>query len=905
MSVKSQTEALLRVHDPYARPAEEVLADLESKPQGLSVSAAEQRLAVYGPNLLAAPLTKNPMVRFLAHFNDVLIYVLLAAAVLKSIFGDWIDAAVIFAVAVINAVIGFLQEGRAEKALDGIRRMLSLHAYVRRDGVWVDVDAEALVPGDIVRVKSGDKVPADVRLIEATTLRVEESALTGESVPTAKKTSPVLADSGIGDRHSMLYSGTIITTGRGVGVVTGTGVDTEIGRIQSMLTGVQSLATPLTRQLDSFGKKITLLILGVAAIMLVIGRLLHDQNANDLLSAAIGFAVAAIPEGLPALVTITLALGVQQMAKRRAIVRKLTAVETLGSVTTVCSDKTGTLTRNEMTVRSAVTRAAHYRVTGIGYEPVGTVSVDDEPASLDTRPDLTELVTVLALCNDARVTEEDGHWRVVGEPTEGALRTLALKTNFDAANWKRMAVIPFESDNKFMATLDKDPDGKMQILLKGAPGEVLKRSSLQLGADGSPEPINAAFWDTCVDDLSAQGLRVLAAARAVAADGKVDLDIEDIGNGMLFLGLVGIVDPPRPEAIKAIATMHAAGIRVKMITGDHAGTARAISREMGITHDANARVITGAELQAMSQDQLIRIVRDVDVFARTSPEHKLRIVKALQAHKEVVAMTGDGVNDAPALTRSDVGVAMGIKGTEATKEAADIVLADDNFATIERAIEEGRRIRDNLQKSIVFLLPTTAAQSLVILVAVLFGFTLPLQPAQILWINLITAVTLSLALAYEPAEPGIMLRQPRKPGGFLIGQAYLGRILWVALLISGATIAVFFLELAVGSALAQAQTTAVTMLTLSQVAFLFNSRFLQASSLKFAVFRGNPAIWISTGALLILQLVFVYTPFMNLWFRSAPIGLREWGYTLGLSTAIFLFVELGKAIERVLARRQK
>ena len=905
MIVTSPTEDVLRAHDPFARSAGEVLALLDSNHHGLSAAVAEKRLTASGPNRLAAAPKRNPVLRFLGHFNDVLIYVLLAAAVIKLIFGDWIDASVILAVAVINAVIGYLQEGRAERALDGIRKMLSLHAQVRRDGVWVDVNAEVLVPGDIVRVKSGDKVPADVRLIEATNLRAEESALTGESVPAGKKISPVAADAGVGDRHSMLYSGTLIATGRGIGVVTATGVDTEIGRIQSMLTGVQSLDTPLTRQLDSFGKRLSLVILGIAAIMLVIGRLLHDQDGKDLLSAAIGFAVAAIPEGLPALVTITLALGVQQMAKRRAIVRKLTAVETLGSVTTVCSDKAGTLTRNEMTVRSAVTRAAHYQVTGIGYEPVGAIGLDGEPTTLDARPDLNELVTALAVCNDARVMEEDGQWRVVGEPTEGALRTLALKAGFDSVSWQRIAVIPFESDNKFMATLNQNDNGKLVVLLKGAPGEVLERSSLQLGADGKPEPVDAAFWDECVDDLSAQGLRVLAAASAVAADGMVDLNIDDVDGGMLFLGLVGIVDPPRPEAIKAIATMHAAGIRVKMITGDHAGTARAISREMGITDDAHSRVITGAELEAMSQDQLVRVVRDVDVYARTSPEHKLRIVKALQAHKEVVAMTGDGVNDAPALTRADVGVAMGIKGTEATKEAADIVLADDNFATIEQAIEEGRRIRDNLQKSIVFLLPTTAAQSLVILVAVLFGFTLPLQPTQILWVNLVTAITLSLALAYEPAEPGVMLRQPRKPGGSLLGRGYLGRIFWVSLLISGATTAVFFLERAAGASLAVAQTTAVTMLTLSQLAFLFNSRFLQASSLNLAVLRGNPVIWISTGALLILQLVFVYTPFMNLWFHSAPIGLREWGYTLGLSAAIFLFVETGKAIERVNERRQR
>ncbi|MHA7221705.1 HAD-IC family P-type ATPase [Arthrobacter sp. RHLT1-20] len=887
-----------RVHESFARPAAEVLAELGSTHQGLSASAAEQRLADYGPNRLAVAPVRNPVLRFLGHFNDVLIYVLLASAVLKLIFRDWIDAAVIIAVAVINAVIGFLQEGRAEKALDAIRKMLSLHAQVRRDGVWVDLNAEAIVPGDIVRVKSGDKVPADIRLVEATNLRVEESALTGESVPADKKTSPVPADAGIGDRHSMIFSSTIVAAGRGTGVVTATAADTEIGRIQTLISGVQSLDTPLTRQLDSFGKKLSLLIVGVAAIMLAIGRLLHDQDGNDLLSAAIGFAVAAIPEGLPALVTITLALGVHQMANRRAIVRNLTAVETLGSVTTVCSDKTGTLTRNEMTVRIAVTRQAPYPVSGVGYEPAGSITFNGEPATLGGHPDLDELVTAMAVCNDARVMEEGGHWRVVGEPTEGALRTLAVKAGFDSAANERVAVVPFESDSKFMATLNRNREGQLGIFLKGAPDVLLGRSSHQLGAEGQREPLDTDFWNTCVDDLSAQGLRVLAAASAAAPDGKADLNAGDVDDGMLFLGVVGIVDPPRPEAIEAIATMHAAGISVKMITGDHAGTARAISREMGITDGAHSRVITGAELEAMSQDQLIRVVRDVDVYARTSPEHKLRIVKALQAHKEIVAMTGDGVNDAPALTRADVGVAMGIKGTEATKEAADIVLADDNFATIERAVKEGRRIRDNLQKSIVFLLPTTAAQSMVILVAVLFGFTLPLQPTQILWINLITAITLSLALAYEPAEPGLMLRRPLKPGGSLLGRAYLGRIVWVAVLISGATTAVFFIERAAGASLATAQTTAVTMLALSQLAYLFNSRFVHASSLNVAVLRGNPVIWICAGALLALQLAFVYAPFMNLWFHSAPIGLREWSYTLGLSVAIFLLIETGKAIER-------
>ena len=887
---------------PHSQSAEAVLSDLVSSIDGLSTADAAQRLGTYGPNALPVPPKKNPILLFLGHFNDVLIYVLLGAAVVTAVFGEWVDSAVILSVAVINAVIGFLQEGRAEKALDGIRKMLSLNAQTRRGGSWLNADASTLVPGDIVRVKSGDKVPADVRLVEASNLRVEESALTGESSPAGKQTDPVPADSGIGDRHGMLFSGTLIATGSGVGVVTGTGANTEIGRIQSMVANTGRLATPLTRQLEAFSKKISLIILGVAGLMLVVGRLIHERDFGDLFSATVGFAVAAIPEGLPALVTITLALGVRQMAKHQAIVRKLTAVETLGSVTTVCTDKTGTLTRNEMTVRTAITARGAFQVGGIGYAPTGEITHNGAAAALSDFPDLGRLIEVLAVCNDARVSETEGVWHVVGEPTEGALRTLSLKSGFDDAAHERLGVIPFESDNKFMATLNQSADGKPRILMKGAPDRLLNRATQQLGAGGEVEPLDEAYWTQHIDDLSAQGLRVLAAAISDAPVGTGSLQVSDLDTGMVFLGVVGIVDPPRPEAITAIATMQGAGIRVKMITGDHPGTALAIAREMGIAK-ADSRVLTGSELEAMSQDQLAKIVRDVDVFARTSPEHKLRIVKALQSHQEVVAMTGDGVNDAPALRRADVGVAMGIKGTEATKEAADIVLANDNVATIQRAVKEGRRIRDNLQKSIVFILPTTAAQSLVLLLAVVFGFTLPLQPTQILWVNLITAVTLSLALASEPAEAGIMLRKPRAPGGSILDRAYVGRIVWVSLLITAATIAVFFLEQGLGSTTAEAQTTAVTMLTLSQLAFLFNSRFLRASSLTVKVFRGNRAIWISIGILLVLQLVFVYAPFMNVWFSSTAVGLREWGYTLGLSAVIFLLVEAQKVLGRLRVRR--
>lgn len=889
---------------PYTLSSQEVLADLDAQADGLTADDASRRLEASGPNRLPAPPKTSAIRRLLGHFDDILIYILLASAVLKAILGDWIDFSVILAVAVINAAVGFLQEGQAEKALDGIRTMLSLDAQARRDGEWKVVDSEELVPGDVVRVRSGDRVPADLRLLEATNLQVEEAALTGESVPAAKQLDPVGADAGIGDRSTMLYSGTIVAVGQGVGVVTATGAGTEIGRIQTMIGEVDHLETPLSKQLAKFGKVLSLGILAMAAFMLVIGRVIHDFELPELISAAIGFAVAAVPEGLPALVTVTLALGVQQMARRKAITRKLTAVEALGSVTTICSDKTGTLTKNEMTARTVVTADATYSVEGLGYAPEGRVTLDEADAPLDSHPDLRALVEAAAACNDARVVEQDGRWQVVGQPTEGAIATLGRKAEVDLSGVERLSVLPFESSTKYMATLDRVADGRTLVHMVGAPDRLLDRCTHQRGPDGTPVPIDRDLWESTIDDLGGQGLRVLAAAERSADEGATTLSTDDVEGGLVFLGLVGIVDPPRPEAIKAIEDCHRAGIRVKMITGDHVGTAVAIARELGIVKGTDeARALTGAELEAMSQEELRTRVQDVDVFARTSPEHKIRIVRALQSHGEVVAMTGDGVNDAPALTRADIGIAMGIKGTEATKEAAEIVLADDNFATIERAIEEGRRIYDNIRKSVVFLLPTNGAQSLVILVAVLFGLALPLAPVQILWVNLVTAVTLSLALAYEPAEDGIMSRPPRGPGGSVISRSSLRYVVVVSVLIGAATLLVFFLERNAGATNAEAQTTAVTMLALGQLAYLFNCRFIGQSSLTFRVLRGNPVVWIATGALLALQILFTYAPFMNSWFDSAPIGATEWLRTIGLALVVFLLVEVMKAVTRRVERR--
>ncbi len=886
------------MENPHAHPGDDVIAHLRSARSGITAQEAAQRLQIHGPNRLPTPPKDGVLKRFFKHFHDVLIYILIAAAGITALLGHWIDTGVILGVVVINAIIGFIQEGKAEAALEGIRKMLSIHAQAKRDGQWLEVDAETLVPGDVVRLRSGDRVPADLRLLEATNLRIEESALTGESVPADKLTAAVAADAPLGDRCGMAYSGTLVAAGRGVGVVTSTGPNTEIGRINRMISEVQTLQTPLTRQMAYFSKILSVVIVGLAVMMFVIGYSLHDFPLGDLFLAAIGFAVAAIPEGLPAILTITLALGVQRMARRNAITRKLTAVETLGSVTVVCSDKTGTLTKNEMTARHVVTRGGFYDVTGTGYIPQGNITLNGELVSLQEHLHLQALIEVVAVANDTEVAQDAGQWKVLGEPTEGALRTLAHKAGFDPSGHERHAAIPFESTNKFMATLNTAPGGARRILLKGAPDRLLDRCQHELGADGQIQPLDRAFWEAQIEQLSGEGLRVLAAASRETHPHHGELAISDLEVDMVFLGLIGIIDPPRPEAIAAIRSCHRAGIRVKMITGDHAGTARAIGAEMGLGKADTLKVVTGAELEAADDTELQRLAQECDIFARTSPEHKLRLVQALQARGEVVAMTGDGVNDAPALKRADVGVAMGLKGTEATKEAAEIVLADDNFSSIERAIEEGRTIYDNLRKAILFILPTNGAQGLVMLGAVVLGLTLPLTPVQILWVNMVVAVTLALALAFEPAEPGVMERPPRRPGAPIMGATMLWRVALVSLLIGGATMVTFEFERWIGMDLQQARTAAVTTLVLAQAFYLFNSRFLVASALNRAHWFTNRAVWIAVGLLVVLQWGFVYLPFMNKLFGTTPLELRHWVAPLVVGVAVFLIIEGEKALKR-------
>ncbi|WP_146339733.1 HAD-IC family P-type ATPase [Nesterenkonia sp. NBAIMH1] len=880
---------------PHAQTAAGVLDGLASARSGLTSDEAERRQAHFGANSLPEPFRSNAMLRFLAQFNNAIIYILLGAAVIKLATRDYIDASVILAVALINAIIGFVQEGQAEKALRGIRRMLAPKATVRRDGEWHEVAASILVPGDIIRVHAGDRAPADARLIEARSVLADEAALTGEAVPASKHPLPAARDAPLADRHNMLHAGSVVVAGRGVAVVTETGSSTELGRIQRLVRDVERTDTPLIRSINRLGRQLTVTVLILCVVMVGLGFVLHSEPPELLLSSAIAFAVAAAPEGLPAVVTITLALGVRHMAAQRAITRRLAAVETLGSVTVICSDKTGTLTKNEMTVRAAATSDSRYTITGEGYGPAGMISPHGETDS-GSRADVRELALALTLPNDARIdrTGAEG-WRVVGDPTEGALIAFGRKADADASEYTRMDEIPFDAEAKFMATLEQSASGRRHVFVKGAPDRLLTFCEHERTADGGQRPVERDRWRALVDEYTAQGMRVLAAARADMPADAAALKPEHL-SGLVMLGIAAITDPPRPEATAAISECQEGGVRVKMITGDHARTARAIAREMGLVEEG-APVLSGADIDRMGDVQLRDRLADVHVFARTSPEHKLRIVASLRSRGDVVAMTGDGVNDAPALTQADVGIAMGMKGTEAAKDAADLVLADDNFATIERAVREGRRIYDNLRKSVVFILATTLGQSLVVFTAVAAGFPDPLQPTQILWVNLITAVALSLAFAYEPAEPETMKRAPRPAGESLLSGGLL-LLAGAGVVVAAATTTVFFVHISAGADLRTARAAAVTVLVVAQVAVLFNVRHLGRSSVTFRVLTGNRAIWICIATFAMLQIAYTYLPPFHRWFGSAPLTPAEWGSALGYALACFLIIEAIKAAGR-------
>ncbi|HEY6381781.1 MAG TPA: HAD-IC family P-type ATPase, partial [Pseudolabrys sp.] len=747
----------------HALTVDEVLQRLTtSTEKGLDASEASTRLQKYGPNRLPEGKKRGPFMRFLSQFNNILVYVLLGAGFIKLMLNLWVDAGIIFGVVILNALLGFIQEGKAEKALDSIRNMLSAEARTLRGGETRMIPAEQLVPGDVVLLESGDKVPADLRLADAKNLRAEEAALTGESVPTEKTTNPVSTNATVGDRESMAFSGTMVVSGRATGVVVATGSETELGRINQLLASVSALETPLLRQIKKFGYAITAAVGIVGVLVFAYGKWVQGIPFVELFQAVTGIAVSLIPEGLPALITITLAIGVQRMAQRNAIIRRLPAVETLGSVSRICSDKTGTLTLMEMMVVSAVTAESQYQITGNGYAPEGEIKKDGKPA--DKEPVLGLMGRVSMLCNDAELFQQEGAWKVEGDPTEGALYPFATKLGMqrqaEQTAYPRIDAIPFESEHKFMATLHKSGDGKQTLLVKGAPEVILDACDRQQTADGKQAPINRDHFLEASDKLAGQGERVLALAWHENPGLKAgSLGPADLPKSLTLLGLIGLLDPPRKEAIEAVKECHGGGIRVTMITGDHKITAAAIAKMLGIGDGKTA--VTGVEIEEMNEAALQDRVRDVDVFARASPEHKLRLVKAIQANKQIVAMTGDGVNDAPSLKKADIGVAMGIKGTEVTKEAAGMILADDNFASIGAAVKEGRTVYNNIEKAILFMLPTNVAQGLVIAVAIFLGFTMPITAPQVLWVNMVTSVALGLVISFEPHELDVMNRPPR------------------------------------------------------------------------------------------------------------------------------------------------
>ena len=891
----------------HSLSSEEIISTFEShESNGLTGQAATERLERSGPNELTTAQGQGPVIRFLLQFKQPLVIILLAAALITLILAEYVDAGVIFAVVLVNAVIGFVQESRAMKAIEALARAMTSEATVMRDGEKKRIPAVQLVPGDLVLLQSGDKVPADMRLIGTRELQIDESALTGESVPVQKETGVLEEDLAIGDRRNMAYSSTLVTYGGGRGVVIATGDNTEIGRINQLIAAADVLETPLTRKIHQFSSILLYAILAMAALTFVVG-ILRGQDLVEMFMASVALAVGAIPEGLPAAITITLAIGVSRMARRNAIIRKLPAVETLGSTMVICSDKTGTLTQNQMTVQDIVAGGPRYTVSGIGYAVEGEISAIDDAADPVANQALAALLKAGLLCNDASLKKEGGNWRVEGDPTEGALIVSAMKAGYEPRKLEqempRLDTIPFESARQYMATLHDQGPGKPRLLyVKGSIESICVECATILGPDGEPDvpgPDAVVHW---VESMADKGLRVLAFAQKELPPDTTRITHDDVAEGLHFLGLQGMIDPPRPEAIEAVAACQAAGIRVKMITGDHAVTAGAIARQMGLCGDScsyhTREVLTGREIAELDQDRLVETADATAVFARVSPEQKLRLVEALQKKDYVVAMTGDGVNDAPALRQADIGVAMGLAGTEVSKESADMILTDDNFATIKAAVEEGRGVFDNLIKFITWTLPTNGGEGLVILTAILLGTRLPILPLQILWINMTTALLLGLMLAFEPKEAGIMSRPPRDPSMPILTAPLIRRIAMVSLLLVIGAFGLFKLELVLmGDNEALARTLAVNVFVFGEMFYLFNCRSMTDPVWKLGLFS-NPLLWAGVGVMTLLQLLYTYLPLLNTVFQSAPMGLKEWGMVLTSSLVIYVVVEIEKRISR-------
>jgi cation-transporting P-type ATPase F len=950
--------------------AEEALALLASDAErGLASLAVQHRRHQFGANLLSAHPGRSPLLRFLLQFHHPLLYILMAASLITFVLKDLVDAAIIFGAVLINAILGYIQEAKAEQAIAALAKTIHTEALVVRDGITQTVDAEELVPGDLVILQAGQRVPADLRLLSTRDLQVTEASLTGESMPILKQAEAVLPpETLLGERCNMAYASTLVTYGRATGIVIAIGDSTEVGQISRLIASAQNLQTPLTRKLAAFSRLLLYVILTMAAVTFMVGAW-RGQPLVDTFIAAVALAVSAIPEGLPAAVTVTLAIGVARMARRRAIIRKLPAVETLGSTTVICSDKTGTLTQNQMTVQQIVAGALSYQVSGSGYAPHGTIMPVQQPDagsplampghsqapaephlpsgavllsilpvspgrsmlheppsgavitrtafqySTDPKADsavstenqaLHQCLLAGVLCNDSLLVEHQGRWEAQGDPTESALIAVAWKAGLTGSHAplppRRLDSIPFDSQHKYMATLHENAAGTHIIYLKGATETVLARCDHALGRHGRPMPLDQAAITADAEAMAANGLRVLAFARGSLPAARTCLGQADVAAGLSFLGLQGMADPPRPEAIRAVQACQQAGIRVKMITGDHALTAMAVARQLGLAGldgdaDGAPGVLNGAQMAHYNDAELSAAAERTAVFARVSPEQKLRLVEALQSRGHVVAMTGDGVNDAPALKQANIGIAMGLAGTDVAKEAADMVLTDDNFATIEAAVEEGRGVFDNLTKIITWTLPTNLGEGLIILAAIFAGIILPILPVQILWINLTTVVALGLVLAMEQKEVNVMQRPPRQPQAPILSAELLWRTLMVGLFILAGAYALFAWERQSGAELAVARTAAVNVVVMVEIFYLLNCRSLSQSALRVGFFSNR---WLLLGIALMamLQILFTYAPFMHHLMGSAALGPQAWVRIFAIGLASFIMVELEKWLRR-------
>jgi Ca2+-transporting ATPase len=868
---------------------------------GLSSAEAAERLRKYGENRVIARGGTPAWLRLVRQFTAPLVLVLIGAAGVTGFLGEWVDASVIFIVVVVNAIVGFLQESKAENALEALMKMVVAEAVVRRDGKKIRVNSIELVPGDIVMLAGGDRVPADIRLLETKSLQIDESSLTGESVPASKRPDPLHADTVLADRVNMAYAGSLVTAGSGTGVVWATGDRTETGRVAFLIAEAVDLTTPLTRKIARFSGILLWVILALAAALFAYGVFYRGGSVIEMLMASVALAVGVIPEGLPAAITIVLAIGVNRMARRRAIIRKLPAVETLGCTTVICSDKTGTLTQNKMTVQRIYAGGETFEVTGTGYEPRGEI-LDAEKAKVDVqaKPALYECLHAGMLCNDSAIIENDGQWSIAGDPTEGALLVAAEKAGLSHAaihaGSPRLDMIPFESDHMFRATLHDHREGR-RIYKAGALERLLERCTHMLDARGEAVPIEPEAIRAMAQTFASEGMRVIAFCRRDGSHVNGDFEHHHVREGLTFLGMQGMIDPPREEAIAAVAKCQQAGIRVKMITGDHAVTAQAIAKQIGIAGAETVPAISGRELAEISDADLPEIAERTAVFARVAPEQKLRLVRALQSRGHILAMTGDGVNDGPALKQADIGIAMGITGTDVAKGAASMVLTDDNFATIAAAVEEGRGVYDNLIKFLVWTLPVSVGFALILLTSVVFGLTLPTLPVHLLWVNLTTAILLGLMLVFEPPEADIMCRPPRDQKTPIFDFAMFMRTGLVSIIMLAGSYWVFFYEQNSGASIAVTRTAVVNTVVAVASAYLLSCRSLRRSIFHIGWFS-NPRLWLGIGLTAVCQMAFTYLPVMNRFLHTAPIDLSAWLRILGVALVALGIVEVEKKLRR-------